>query len=140
MESEQRSEVDEIWRNTTIPGESEPQIPYWETNSLDHSSYCNTSGQTAWQTLIAYDACIRLCLHAWARGCTEAPMFLRDECLVLRSAFGLHKFLLQPRGVQPTEGGLHKSMEQTFPIKAKKVVGKIRVEVKKTQNNTKAET
>lgn len=46
------------------------------------------SGQYAWQTLIAYDACIRLCLHAWARGCTEAPEFLLDECLLLRSAFG----------------------------------------------------
>ena len=46
------------------------------------------SGQYAWQTLISYDACIRLCLNAWARGCTEAPEFLRDECIVLRSAFG----------------------------------------------------
>lgn len=46
------------------------------------------SGQYAWQTLIAYDATIRLCLHAWERGCTEAPEFLRDECFILRSAFG----------------------------------------------------
>lgn len=52
--------------------------------------YC--SGQNAWQTLIAYDACIRLCLHAWARGCTEAPEFLRDECLVLWKAFGYATF------------------------------------------------
>ncbi|KAK3184605.1 hypothetical protein Dsin_031891 [Dipteronia sinensis] len=37
---------------------------------------------------VAYDACIRLCLYALAKGCKEAPEFLRDECLVLRSAFG----------------------------------------------------
>ncbi|KAM7274166.1 hypothetical protein ACFE04_028830 [Oxalis oulophora] len=29
-----------------------------------------------------------LCLYAWARGCPEAPEFLSDECLILRSAFG----------------------------------------------------
>lgn len=46
------------------------------------------SDQNAWQTLIAYDACVRLCLNAWARSCTEAPEFLKDECLVLRKAFG----------------------------------------------------
>ena len=46
------------------------------------------SDQNAWQILIAYDACIRLCLNAWARGCAEAPEFLKDECLLLRNAFG----------------------------------------------------
>lgn len=98
-----------------------------------HLQYHNTSGcnsQQAWQTLITYDACIRLCLQAWARGCTEAPEFLKDECLALRSAFGLHEFLLQPRGIKATEGSTRNS-EQTIPLKTKKVVGKIRVEVKK---------
>ncbi|KAL6330362.1 hypothetical protein AAG906_040290 [Vitis piasezkii] len=117
-------------------GERANKSMHWETESqipqatLDHSPYYNTSGQNAWQTLIAYDACIRLCLHAWARGCTEAPEFLRDECLVLWKAFGLQKFLLQPRGTQPIEGGA-KNVEQTCSLKAKKVVGKIRVEVRK---------
>lgn len=46
------------------------------------------SGQSAWQTLVAYEACTRLCLQAWARGCMEAPEFLRDECIALRNAFG----------------------------------------------------
>lgn len=46
------------------------------------------SGQNPWQTLITYDACFRLCLNAWARGCTEAPLFLNDECRLLRNAFG----------------------------------------------------
>ena len=46
------------------------------------------SVQNAWQSFVAYDACFRLCLNAWARNCMEAPEFLRDECMVLRSAFG----------------------------------------------------
>lgn len=79
---------------------------------LDHAPYCNRyytewaifsfkhnsvhlrkiltfgSGQNPWQTLITYDACFRLCLNAWARGFTEAPLFLSDECQLLRNAFG----------------------------------------------------
>eukprot|EP00257_Ricinus_communis_P019201 XP_015578120.1 uncharacterized protein LOC8288297 isoform X1 [Ricinus communis] len=119
--------------NNNMAEEADEKMPYWQTSSLDHSSYYNTScsGQYAWQTLIAYDACIRLCLYAWARGCTEAPEFLRDECLLLRSAFGLHKFLLQPRGVQAVEVATSKNAEQICPLKVKKVVGKIRVEVRK---------
>ncbi|XP_037494185.1 uncharacterized protein LOC105643473 [Jatropha curcas] len=120
-----------VERKETMHREKAETMPYWQTSSLDHSTYYNTSGQYAWHTLIAYDACIRLCLYAWARGCTEAPEFLRDECLLLRSAFGLHKFLLQPRGVQPTEVRTTQNAEQTFPLKIKKVVGKIRVEVRK---------
>ena len=110
----------------TITEDTErPHLAYYNTSS------CNS--QYAWQTLITYDACIRLCLQAWARGCTEAPEFLKDECLALQSAFGLHDFLLQPRGVKvkPTEGINARNSEQTFPLKMKKVVGKIRVEVRK---------
>ncbi|KAM7262428.1 hypothetical protein ACFE04_000111 [Oxalis oulophora] len=92
----------------------------------------NASSQYAWQTLVAYDACIRLCLYAWARGCPEAPEFLSDECLILRSAFGLHKFLLQSRHAQPVEARTagSSSTEQVCPSKVKKVVGKIRIEGK----------
>ncbi|XLS54682.1 hypothetical protein HN51_004437 [Arachis hypogaea] len=62
-----------------------------EDTERPHLAYYNTScnSQYAWQTLITYDACICLCLQAWARGCTEAPEFLKDECLALRSAFGM---------------------------------------------------
>lgn len=105
---------------------NEERIPYWQSNTS-----CNTSGPYAWQSLVAYDACIRLCLYAWARGCTEAPEFLKDECLLLRSAFGLHKLLLQPRGVRAVEVSNTKSTAQVSSLKSKKVVGKIRVEVKK---------
>ena len=41
-----------------------------------------------WHGVIAYDACVRLCLHAWAMQCMEAPMFLENECALLRDAFG----------------------------------------------------
>ncbi|WCJ37293.1 hypothetical protein M5689_018443 [Euphorbia peplus] len=116
--------------NKTSAAEEE-KIPYWQTGSSDNSSYYNTSAQYAWQTLVAYDACIRLCLYAWARGCTEAPQFLQDECLLLRSAFGLHKFLLQPRGVQAKEVTTTRNAEQLYPLKIKKAVGKMRVEVRK---------
>ncbi|KAI5339991.1 hypothetical protein L3X38_019265 [Prunus dulcis] len=117
--------------NKSIDGETETRIPSLQASQLDHSAYYNTSGQYAWQTLIAHEACIRLCLQAWARGCTEAPEFLRDECLALRNAFGLNTFLLQPRGVQPVEAKTSRNADQIFPPKAKKVVGKIRVEVRK---------
>lgn len=43
--------------------------------------------------------------------------------------YSLHKFLLQPRGVQPVEVSTTKNVEQ-FSLKAKKVAGKIRVEGK----------
>lgn len=42
-----------------------------------------------WHAVISYDACVRLCLNAWSRGCQEAPMFLENECNLLRDAFGL---------------------------------------------------
>ncbi|GMG98846.1 hypothetical protein Nepgr_000686 [Nepenthes gracilis] len=118
-------------QNHTRAVETEIRTPYWPANSVDSSPCYNPSGQNVWQTFVAYDACIRLCLHAWARGCPDAPEFLRDECLVLRSAFGLHKFLLQSQGVKPMNNGATNSIEQACSIKRKQVVGKIRVEVKK---------
>ncbi|GAB4859291.1 hypothetical protein Ancab_010753 [Ancistrocladus abbreviatus] len=117
-------------QNRSVPAETKIQTPHWPSNSMDSPPCYSTSGQNAWQTLVAYDACIRLCLNAWARGCTDAPEFLRDECLVLRSAFGLHKFLLQPRGVQQIDSGATESIDQARSLKLKKVVGKIRVEGK----------
>ncbi|XP_058114690.1 uncharacterized protein LOC131257803 [Magnolia sinica] len=117
----------------SVSGEAEVQFPYWQTNSADQPAYYNTSGQSAWQTLIAYDACFRLCLNAWARDCMEAPEFLRDECLVLRNAFGLHKYLLHPRNQIPREARPADNADETCTVKAKKVVGKIKVEVKKVR-------
>ncbi|KAL2476566.1 hypothetical protein Adt_37302 [Abeliophyllum distichum] len=124
-----KSELDEREDEETLR-EKEPPTSVWHANSMNHSPYYDASGQNAWQVLVAYDACIRLCLNAWARGCTEAPEFLRDECLLLRNAFGLHKLLLQPRGVKPEES-TNKTREQARPLKVKRIVGKIRLEVKK---------
>ncbi|KAI3774836.1 hypothetical protein L1987_49398 [Smallanthus sonchifolius] len=107
-------------------------MPCGETNLLDHAPYCNSS-QNPWQTLITYDACFRLCLNAWARGCTEAPVFLNDECRLLRSAFGLHKFLLQPRGFKPVASSGTENTDKACPLKVKKVIGKIKVEVRKVR-------
>ncbi|ESR61120.1 hypothetical protein CICLE_v10014121mg [Citrus x clementina] len=45
----------------------------------------------------------------------------------------LHKFLLQPRGVKPVELGNSKGAQHVHLVKAKKVMGKIRVEVKKVR-------
>nr|XP_027063036.1 uncharacterized protein LOC113689466 isoform X1 [Coffea arabica] len=117
-------------KNGMTPAEMEALKGTWETKPRNCSPYYDASDQNAWQILIAYDACIRLCLNAWARGCAEAPEFLKDECLLLRNAFGLHKFLLQPQGTQSVES-TRKKIEQALPLKPKKIAGKIRVEVKK---------
>ncbi|MQL78322.1 hypothetical protein Taro_010762, partial [Colocasia esculenta] len=93
------------------------------------ASYHN-SGQSAWQTFVAYDACFRLCLNAWARNCMEAPEFLQDECMVLRNAFGLQRYLLQPQG-QVSNGKPLENPEETGTVREKKVVEKIKVEVRK---------
>ncbi|KAJ9537889.1 hypothetical protein OSB04_030622 [Centaurea solstitialis] len=117
--------------NEAIPESKDTSMPCKEeTQSLDHLPYYN-SGQNPWQTLITYDACFRLCLNAWARGCPEAPGFLSDECRLLRNAFGLHKLLLQPRGFKPSSG--NENTDKACPLKVKKVIGKIRVEVRKVR-------
>ncbi|PHT76922.1 hypothetical protein T459_20444 [Capsicum annuum] len=112
---------------TVVETNALPQ--FQQGNSVGFPSRYDTS-QNGWQVLLAYDACIRLCLNAWARGCVEAPEFLRDECQILRSAFCLQTLLLQPRSMQTTER-IHKTNGQTLPLKVRKLVGKVRVEVRK---------
>eukprot|EP01018_Ginkgo_biloba_P025795 Gb_04081 [translate_table: standard] len=96
---------------------------------MSHPPTFYVSGHGAWQAFIAYDACVRLCLQAWARGCMEAPEFLRDECAVLRNAFGLQKILLQPQEELLRKGDTADSVEESSAPKLKKTVGKIKVEV-----------
>ncbi|CAI9088988.1 OLC1v1023465C1 [Oldenlandia corymbosa var. corymbosa] len=115
-----------------ILGQTEVTKDAWEAEPKVDSPYYDASDQNAWQSLIAYDACIRLCLNAWARGCPEAPEFLKDECLLLRNAFGLHKFLLQPHGMQSSERPRNK-IKRDFPSQGKQIAGKIRLEVKKVR-------
>ncbi|KAJ4758225.1 transmembrane protein [Rhynchospora pubera] len=89
-----------------------------------------TSVHNAWESMVAYEACNRLCMNAYNRGCTEIAEFLQDECVVLRNAFGIQKFLLQPRGQHSYDARI--SYEKEEPINTKKkVIEKIEVEVKK---------
>ncbi|XP_028548411.1 uncharacterized protein LOC110106944 [Dendrobium catenatum] len=87
----------------------------------------HASGQGPWHCVLAYDACVRLCLHSWARGCMEAPSFLENECALLRKAFGLQKILLQSEEEllgQPSSG----LSSEGIISKPKKVIGKIKIQ------------
>ncbi|KAL3699757.1 hypothetical protein R1sor_017779 [Riccia sorocarpa] len=95
-----------------------------------HAPPVYLSGQSAWQSLIAYDACVRLCLGAWARGCAEAPEFLQDECSLLRHSFGLQQLLLQPYE-ELKRNGVADEAEGTAASKPKRNAGKLRVQVRK---------
>ncbi|KAK3030728.1 hypothetical protein RJ639_036532, partial [Escallonia herrerae] len=85
-----------------------------------------------WHAVIAYDACVRLCLHAWAKGCMEAPMFLESECALLRNSFSLQNVLLQSE----EEMLVKRSPEiagEGAASKPKKMVGKMKVQVRKVK-------
>ncbi|KAI0499098.1 hypothetical protein KFK09_019999 [Dendrobium nobile] len=92
----------------------------------------HASGQGPWHCVLAYDACVRLCLHSWARGCMEAPSFLENECALLRKAFGLQQILLQSEEEllgQPSSG----LSSEGIISKPKKVIGKIKIQVHKVR-------
>ncbi|WOK98149.1 hypothetical protein Cni_G06859 [Canna indica] len=116
-----------------IPDEGDMQVPVCQRDLASQIQSYNTSAQSAWQTFIAYDACFRLCLNAWARNCTEAIEFLRDECMALRDAFGLQTFLLHPRGQTRGDGRNADSKEGTNIVKGRKVIEQVEVEVKKVR-------
>ncbi|XP_010266256.1 PREDICTED: uncharacterized protein LOC104603800 [Nelumbo nucifera] len=92
----------------------------------------HASGQGPWYSVISYDACVRLCLHAWARGCMEAPMFLENECALLRNAFGLQQILLQSEEELLTRRSSDLVSEGAAP-KPKKTIGKMKVQVRKVK-------
>ncbi|KAK1292612.1 hypothetical protein QJS10_CPB17g00329 [Acorus calamus] len=98
--------------NRSLSAKEEVQMPLWKTSVISQATCYNT----------------RLCLNAWARDCMEAPEFLRDECIVLRNAFGLHRFLLHPRHQSLKEGQPSEHKESICGMKAKKVGRKITVE------------
>ncbi|KAI9106858.1 hypothetical protein K1719_022386 [Acacia pycnantha] len=85
-----------------------------------------------WQSVIAYDACVRLCLHAWAMQCMEAPMFLENECALLREAFGLRHVLLQSEEEMMVKQDSELSNKGVAP-KPKKLFGKMKVQVRKVK-------
>ncbi|KAK4430529.1 hypothetical protein Salat_1353600 [Sesamum alatum] len=92
----------------------------------------HASGLGYWYGVLSYDACVRLCLHSWARGCMEAPTFLENECALLRDAFGLRHILLQSE-----EELLRKESSELVSegaaVKTKKTIGKIKIQVRKVR-------
>ncbi|XP_042449618.1 uncharacterized protein LOC122034435 [Zingiber officinale] len=92
----------------------------------------HASAQGPWFSVIAYDACVRLCLHSWARGCMEAPIFLDNECALLRDAFCVRQVLLQSEEELLAKRSSELVCEGAGP-KPKKIIGKMKVQVRKVR-------
>ncbi|CAH9139344.1 unnamed protein product [Cuscuta epithymum] len=90
------------------------------------------SGRGTWYAFVSYEACLRLCLHSWAKGCAEAPVFLENECALLLNAFGLKQALLQPEEelLRKTSTDL---VSEGAMVKTKKTFGKMKVQVRKVK-------
>ncbi|KAF2609997.1 hypothetical protein F2Q70_00010752 [Brassica cretica] len=81
--------------------------------------------------MIAYEACMRLCLHSMSVDrVNEASYFLNNECKTMRKAFSLEKFFLQSEEELLGKGPCELVTEPSAP-KNKKTIGKIRVQVRK---------
>uniref|UniRef100_A0A7C9EE15 Uncharacterized protein n=1 Tax=Opuntia streptacantha TaxID=393608 RepID=A0A7C9EE15_OPUST len=92
----------------------------------------HASGLGPWSAVVAYDACVRLCLNSWAKGGKESSFFLNNECALLRDAFCLRHVLLQSEEELLSK----KSSELIGGVavpKPKKTVGKIKVQVRKVK-------
>ncbi|KAH1096926.1 hypothetical protein J1N35_013847 [Gossypium stocksii] len=83
---------------------------------------------TGHQAVLAFQHFMR----AWARGCIEAPMFLENECALLRDTFGLQQILLQSEEERMEKPTLDLTSEAAAP-KPKKIVGKMKVQVHKVK-------
>ncbi|CAN6253199.1 unnamed protein product [Urochloa humidicola] len=92
----------------------------------------HASLQGPWYSVLAYDACVRLCLHAWARGCMEAPVFLENECTLLRNTFSLQNVLLQSEEELMSKRA-SELVSEGAASKPKKTIGKMKVQVRKVR-------
>ncbi|XP_055829046.1 uncharacterized protein LOC129897964 isoform X1 [Solanum dulcamara] len=92
----------------------------------------HAGGRGSWQGFVAYEACIRLCLHSWAKGCHEAPAFLENECASLRDAFGARQVLLQSEEELLRKRSLE-LVSEGASMKPKKTFGKLKVQVRKVK-------
>ncbi|CAE6178788.1 unnamed protein product [Arabidopsis arenosa] len=92
----------------------------------------HASSRGPWHAVVSYDACVRLCLHAWSTGCMEAPMFLENECALLREAFGLQQLLLQSEEELLAKRSSQAPHEGVAP-KPKKNIGKMKVQVRRVK-------
>ncbi|GJV25035.1 hypothetical protein Tco_1377730 [Tanacetum coccineum] len=101
---------------------SAPPFLYSDGPKYDASSH------GPWHSLIAFEACVRVCEVAWAKGCKEALTFLENGYALLRSTFGVQQFLLQSKEEllvkRASEGGSKGGVP-----KPKKMVGKMDVQV-----------
>ncbi|KAI4389465.1 hypothetical protein MLD38_001690 [Melastoma candidum] len=86
-----------------------------------------------WHAVIAYEACVKVCLNAWARGCMEAPVFLENECLLLRDKFGLQHVLLQSEEELLAKKCAQLGSEKASAAKPKQMIGKMKVQVRKVK-------
>ncbi|KAJ4714529.1 Pesticidal crystal cry8Ba protein [Melia azedarach] len=93
----------------------------------------HSSGLGPWCAVLSYDACVRLCLNSWAKGCEEqAPFFLNNECALLRDAFGLRQVLLQSEEELMAKQSSH-LVSEGAALKSKKTYGKMKVQVRKVK-------
>ncbi|EOA22210.1 hypothetical protein CARUB_v10002794mg [Capsella rubella] len=89
----------------------------------------HASEQGPWSAMISYEACVRLCLHSWdTDSASEASYFLNDDCILMRTAFGLQNFFIQSE--EELLGNRPSSLvtEASAP-KFKRSVGKIKLQV-----------
>ncbi|KAL9255246.1 hypothetical protein AKJ16_DCAP02481, partial [Drosera capensis] len=102
-------------------GSLPPRLPTFHASTLG-----------TWNSVIAYEACVRLYLNAWARGLQEAPVFLENECALLRSSFSLQPVLLQSEVEILSKRASEITVDGVTP-KPKKMIGKMKAEVRKVK-------
>ncbi|CAH2043347.1 unnamed protein product [Thlaspi arvense] len=91
----------------------------------------HASEQGPWSAMIAYEACVRLCLHSCSTdSVSKASYFLDNECTIIRNAFSLEKFFLQSEEELLGKGPSELVTEASAP-KSKKSIGKIRLQVRR---------
>ncbi|XP_051126770.1 uncharacterized protein LOC127248464 isoform X2 [Andrographis paniculata] len=115
------------FRNATADSVSSQRLP------VRFPTY-HASGLGSWYAVVSYDACVRLCLNAWAKGSMEAPYFLENECAILRDAFGLKHILLRPEEELMIKKSSDLVGEEIFvKAKTKKTIGKVKTQVRKVK-------
>lgn len=92
----------------------------------------HTSELGPWCAVISYEACVRLCLKNWSIGSSEARAFLKNECSLLRTAFCLDQFILQPEAELLSKRS-SELVVMGVPKKPQKTLGKLKVQVRKVK-------
>ncbi|KAL8160420.1 hypothetical protein V2J09_001957 [Rumex salicifolius] len=89
-------------------------------------------GLGPWYAVIAYDACVRLCLKSWAKGYDQAVLFLNNECKLLREAFSLKSTLLQSEE-EVLSKQTSELVSQVAGPRHTKTIGKFKIQVRKVK-------